>query len=37
MKIAELKEPLAALVGNLSQEITIKLSNFAARCRNYAM
>jgi hypothetical protein len=37
MKIAELKEPLAALVGNLSQEITIKLSSFAARCRNYAM
>jgi hypothetical protein len=37
MKIAELKDPLAALVGNLSQEITIKLSSFAARCRNYAM
>lgn len=37
MKMAELKDPLTALVSNLSQEIAIKLSSFAARCRSYAV
>ena len=37
MKTIELKDPLSALVSNLSQEITARLSIFAARCRNYAM